>query len=111
MKKIDRRLYLAEDRKTLLEEGDARAAFLWAGAGAEVDNDECERVGYRPNPELAKQATTTAGDDYLVAPDIGQADANPPMTDAQRADLEQAPTKNTSKPADKAMGRPQDKGR
>lgn len=46
---VDRRLWLAADRETLVEDGDPRATFLWAAAaGREVPADEAERVGYAP---------------------------------------------------------------
>lgn len=41
----DRRLYLAADRTTVVEEGDRRAAFLLAGQGSEIPAAEVERLG------------------------------------------------------------------
>lgn len=55
---VDRKLWLATDRETLVEDGDPAAAFLWAAEGDEVDDDEAARVGYKatatkkaPQPE------------------------------------------------------------
>ncbi len=45
---VDRRLWVTASGDTLVEEGDPDAAFLWAGEGREVDEDEAERVGYKP---------------------------------------------------------------
>lgn len=41
----DRRLYLASDRETLVEEGDVRAAFLLVGAGDGIPASEAQRLG------------------------------------------------------------------
>lgn len=43
---VDRRLFLTADKDELVEENDPRAAFLWAGKGGEVSEDEAERLGY-----------------------------------------------------------------
>ncbi len=46
---VDRRLYTTADRSQLVEEGDPRAAFLWAaGRGYTVDAAEADRLGYEP---------------------------------------------------------------
>lgn len=52
---VDRRLFLSAEGE-LVEEGDPRAAFLWAGEGTEVDDDEAKRVGYKPATKEAKPA-------------------------------------------------------
>jgi hypothetical protein len=44
----DRRLYLTADRKTLVEEGDPSAAFLFVAAGDHLDEDEARRLGWPP---------------------------------------------------------------
>ena len=41
----DRRLYLTADRKTLVEEGDPSAAFLFVKKGDYYDEDEAKRLG------------------------------------------------------------------
>lgn len=41
----DRRLYLAADEQTVVEEGDARSAFLLCAAGAEVPAPDVRRLG------------------------------------------------------------------
>jgi len=51
----DRRLYLTADRKTLVEEGDPSAAFLWVKHGDYYDEDEAKRLGWPP-PE--REVTT-----------------------------------------------------
>ena len=45
---VDRRLWLTADKAQLVEDGDLRAAFLWAVEGREVLAVEAERVGYTP---------------------------------------------------------------
>jgi len=44
----DRRLYLTADRKTLVEEGDPSAAFLFVKKGDYYDEDEAKRLGWPP---------------------------------------------------------------
>lgn len=46
---VDRRLWLTVTDE-LVEDGQPDAAFLWASAGARVDEAEAARVGYRPGP-------------------------------------------------------------
>ena len=41
----DRRLYLTADRSTVVEEGDARQAWLLVGAGSEISADDVARYG------------------------------------------------------------------
>lgn len=41
----DRRLYLAADKATVVEDGDPRAAFLLCGVGGEIPAKEAERLG------------------------------------------------------------------
>lgn len=43
----DRRLWLTADGE-LVEDGDSRAAFLWAVEGREVSAEEAKRLGYKP---------------------------------------------------------------
>lgn len=45
---VDRRLWLTAGGE-LVEDGDPSAAFLWAGAGAEVSQEDAEAVGYQPS--------------------------------------------------------------
>lgn len=53
---VDRRLYLAADNETLVEDGDPNAAFLWASEGDEVSDDEAKRVGYKPSRKSSRAA-------------------------------------------------------
>lgn len=118
---VDRRLYLAADRKTLVEEGDPRAAFLWAGAGTEVTREEATRVGYTPDDKKAAASVARATANDERAPNIGQhsPDLIAPLTDTEiaaaedeaaeiqeEADME---AKSAGKPADKSAGKPADK--
>ena len=79
---VDRRLFLTADDE-LVEEGDPRAAFLWAGEGTEVSDEEAERVGYKA-PKKAKEA-------------------DPPENKAVEApEADKAPAKRTRKATKKA---------
>lgn len=62
---VDRSLFLTADRDELVEEGDPRAAFLWASAGSEVSDEEAAEVGYKA--PKAKQAAP-AEDKAVAAP-------------------------------------------
>ena len=44
----DRTLYLTADRKTLVEEGDPSAAFLFVKKGDYFDEVEAKRLGWPP---------------------------------------------------------------
>lgn len=55
MVRVDRRLWLTADDE-LVEQGDPRAAFLWAGEGALVSEAEAERVGYQPQAKQQSPA-------------------------------------------------------
>lgn len=57
---VDRRLYLTADKSKVVEDGDPKAAFLWAIRGRNVSEEEAKRVGYKPKPAKAKAAS---GDD------------------------------------------------
>lgn len=54
---VDRRLWLTADEGSLVEDGDTRAAFLWATEGREVSQEEADRVGYKPKAKKAAKAT------------------------------------------------------
>lgn len=43
--RADRRLYLTSDKARVVEEDDARAAFLLVAAGRDIDATEAERLG------------------------------------------------------------------
>lgn len=60
---VDRRLWLTEDGETLVEDGDPKAAFLWANEGREVREDEAKRVGYKPKPSRSKSGKSSAKTD------------------------------------------------
>lgn len=110
--RIDRRLWLTEDRTQLVEDGDPRAAFLWSpGPGTTVTEEDAERVGYKPDKSAAARSRARAAESAtsLEAPDIGQNDATGP------ADVEITATepdqKAHAKPQDKAVRGHQDKRR
>ena len=63
--KLDRTLWLTADRNEVVEDGDARAAFLLGTAGKEIPDAEAERLGLTSKP-AAKKAD---------APEDKQADA------------------------------------
>jgi hypothetical protein len=43
--RADRRLYLAADQQTVVEDGDPRAAFLLATPGTEISEADAKRLG------------------------------------------------------------------
>lgn len=51
---IDRHMYLTEDGKRVVEEGDPEGRWLWAAKGGSKPRDEAERLGYAPKAELKK---------------------------------------------------------
>lgn len=60
MWKADRRLWLTADRNRVVEDGDAEAAFLLAGApGVEVPDDVAERYGLKGQPKAEPEETET----------------------------------------------------
>lgn len=124
MKIIDRRLFTTADpqtgrpTRTLVEDGDPRAAFLWASAGAEKLEDECKAFGYEPNETKAKATVARATAIDETPPDLSAGvGLVAPMTDEEREaemDTKSGPKpadKAQGKPADKRVGRPSDKGR
>lgn len=68
---VDRRLYLTADKSKVVEDGDPKAAFLWAIRGRNVSEEEAKRVGYKPKPATAKAAS---GDDDRPAKSASKAD-------------------------------------
>lgn len=77
----DRRLYLAADNETVVEDGDPRAAFLLSGPGGEIPGPEVERLGL------------TGKDDKIILPQ------------------DQPAKKEAAKAEDKAVAKPATKGR
>ena len=51
----DRRLYLTADKRTVVEHGDTRAAFLLAGEGGLISDTDAERYGLTHLPAVAPQ--------------------------------------------------------
>jgi hypothetical protein len=45
---VDRRLWLTADKDKLVEDGDPKAAYLWASRGKKVHAADAERLGYVP---------------------------------------------------------------
>lgn len=46
-----KRIYLTEDKKSAVYEGDVRAAFLLAGIGGEIKDAEAKRLGLLDEPK------------------------------------------------------------
>lgn len=59
---VDRRLYTDADGN-LVEDGDPSAAFLWAAEGAEVTEEEAERVGFKAKKQPKNKAVTAPKSD------------------------------------------------
>src|SRR4051812_38628856 len=68
--KSDRRLYLDADGREIVEEGDARAAFLLVGRDCEVEDDELTRLGFSAEDVAAalKRPGPAAPDGAAVPP-------------------------------------------
>lgn len=77
----DRRLWVAEDRTTVVEDGDPRAAFLLAGQGSEIPATEMARLhlavdagrrvvlpGREPAPPVEPAAPTEPTEKSRTAP-------------------------------------------
>ena len=85
----DRRLYLTADRKTLVEEGDPSAAFLWVKHGDYYDEDEAKRLGWPPEELVTtelidmEEVLRRAEVEPEVEPE-GKALHEPPETKAER---------------------------
>lgn len=58
---VDRRLFLTADKSELVDEDDPRAAFLWAGEGSEVSEEEAKRVGYKGGTKKADDEPSGSG--------------------------------------------------
>lgn len=55
---VDRKLWLTADRDQVVEEGDSRAAFLFATPGDEVSDTDAKRYGLKAAAKPAdKQAS------------------------------------------------------
>jgi hypothetical protein len=79
--KSDRRLYLAEDGQTVVEEGDPRAATLLVGEGGELSAEDAKRYGV--TLKAVKDATAEP-----VATDEDEAKAAEPVANKARAPRE-----------------------
>lgn len=55
---VDRHLYLTEDGRSVVEEGDPAGRWLWASPGTAVPRADAERLGAVERP--AKQRQTPA---------------------------------------------------
>lgn len=67
MPTADRKLWLTADKETLVEDGDPKAAFLFASEGDEVSDEDAERYGLKPKKAEAKQSAP-AEDKQASAP-------------------------------------------
>ncbi len=60
--KADRRLYLTADRSEVVEEGDPKAAFLFATPGSEISDADAKRYGLKmqkkPEDKAVKKTAT-----------------------------------------------------
>lgn len=102
--RVDRRLYLTADRRTLVEEGDPQAAFLWApDAGFTVTEEEAARVGYQPDKRAAEAYAK-----HVKEAKVGT--AAPDLTELiGKKEAPRPEDKNMGKPADKSAGKPETK--
>ena len=70
----DRRLWLTSDREQVVEDGDPRAAFLYATPGDEMTDEDVKRYGLAPKP--SKRARTPLDKEAASGSDK-RADAGP----------------------------------
>lgn len=70
--KLDRPLYLTEDRNEVVEEGDERARYVLGGEGSEIPDDEAKRLGLGGRQ------------DKSLNPAAADKDTGPDATDAAR---------------------------
>jgi hypothetical protein len=52
----DRRLFLTADKRSIVEEGDTRAAFLFCLKGDYYDEVEAAKFGWPPAPKVEPEA-------------------------------------------------------
>lgn len=93
---LDRTLYLTADREELVEEGDRRAAFLFATAGKRVPLDEAVRYGLAAAPKSKSKPAPE--------PEPAPESAEEPEPDAEPEEkqADQPEDKQAAKPANKA---------
>ena len=98
---VNKRLFLTADTDavgntvpstTLVEEGDPRAAFLWAGEGSEVSEEEAKRVGYKGG---TKREASDSGSGLTVTKEAAAPDNK----------AVEAPAEDKAAPAKKAAKR------
>lgn len=65
---VDRRLWLAADGETLVEDGDPKASTLWATEGTDVSDDEAKRVGYKPAGKASSKSAKQPANKARSAP-------------------------------------------
>lgn len=51
----DRKLWLAADKETVVEDGDAGAAFLFASPGDEISDEDAKRYGVKSKSKPAEK--------------------------------------------------------
>lgn len=67
---LDRPLYLTEDKKTVVEEGDPRARFVLGVAGSEIPDEQAKELGLLKAP--AAEVTLT-GQGKATQPEANKA--------------------------------------
>jgi hypothetical protein len=84
----DRRLYLTRDEKSVVEEGDASAAFLLAACGSSIPGAEVDRLGLSVVEGRVVQASAeapTAAEAPAEAPAAAETKDSQPDEDKQSA--------------------------
>jgi hypothetical protein len=56
---LTEKLYLTEDRKSVVRDGDKRAAFLLGVAGTKIRDTDAKRLGLLPEPEAVINQVTS----------------------------------------------------
>ena len=63
---LSEKLYLAEDRKTVVKDGDKRAAFLLGVAGSRISDPVAKKLGLLDEPEVIINAIETRDPEITV---------------------------------------------
>lgn len=92
----DRRLYVADDDQTVVEEGDRKARFLLCAAGNDIPADTVKRLGLSVEDGRVVYPGTARG---KKTPDAESAPA--PGSPAPQAEAGAEPVKQVEQPEDK----------
>lgn len=90
---LDRKLWLTEDRGRVVEEGDPAARFLLGNTGAQIRDDEAERLGL-----TGKKAKAAADDKAAEQPAEADADVKAKGAPPETKMMDRAENKAADRP-------------